>query len=142
MTIQATKKRWLLAADVLLIPGLVLCKYLSDYMLSFTTECQWTRLGGKCVTCGGTHFVNALLSGQVADAFHHNAFLFVLTIVLALSFVLLNLHWLFDIQFAKTVLKKVYTIPVLIIALGIMLVFFFVRNIPVFVRIAEILFTS
>ncbi len=138
MNVSTKKKCLLLAADVLLLPGLFLCERLTDYMLSLSLACQWARLGGKCVSCGGTHFVNALLNGQFSEAFQHNQFLFLLAFLLAVSFVLLNLSWLFDLKFAKNVLSRVYTIPMLIVILSLMLVFFFARNIPVFIRIADL----
>ena len=136
---KLNKNLLLIAADILLIPGLVLCKWLSGRMLAQTTQCEWLRYGGKCVTCGGTHFVNTLLSGQFAEAFEHNQFLFLLTVALAICFVLLNLAWLFDVKFAKTALSKIFTIPVLIITLSVMLLFFFARNMPVFIRMAQYL---
>lgn len=111
-------------------------------MLTWDTQCQWVRLGGKCVTCGGTHFVKALLNGRFAEAFQHNQFLFLLTVFLAVSFVLLNLYWLFDVKFAKVILSRVYRFPTLIIMLSLMVGFFLARNIPVFIRVAEILLSS
>lgn len=135
------RKYWLLAADLAIIPGLLLCKLLSGLMLSYTSECPWATLGGQCVTCGGTHFVNALSSGQIGAAFTYNPFLFLLTVFLVLSLVLLNLHWVFEVKFAKTVLTKVYTYPTLLIGLGLMLLFFIARNMPVFIHVGQILFS-
>lgn len=142
MSKQQKRNYLLLAADVLLIPGLFLCRWLAGFMLTWDTQCQWVRLGGKCVTCGGTHFVKALLNGQFAEAFQHNQFLFLLTVFLAVSFVLLNLYWLFDVKFAKVILSRVYRFPTLIIMLSLMVGFFLARNIPVFIRVAEILLSS
>lgn len=137
---QTVKKVSILAADALAIPGLIFCEWLSDRMLATSSTCAWTLFGGKCITCGGTHFVNTILNFKFAEAFHHNEFLFVLSIVLAVSFVLLNLYWLFDLQFAKKVLKKIYNIPVLIVTVSVMLAFLLIRNIPAFIRIAELAF--
>ena len=133
-------RKWLiLAGDVLLIPGLFFCEWLTDRMLSISSPCMWTYFGGKCITCGGTHFVNTLLNGQIVEAFFHNELLFVITLVLAVSLVFLNLYWLFDVQFAKKVLLKIYNIPVLIITVSVTLLFLFVRNIPAFINIAKLL---
>lgn len=136
------KKILLLAADLLLIPALLFFRWYSGYMLSTDSVCSWTLLGGKCVTCGGTHFVNALLHGRVAEAFSHNSFLFLLTIFVLVSYILLHLSWLWEVPFAKKCLSRVYSTPGLIVGLSIMLVFFFCRNIPAFVRVYEILTQS
>ena len=139
MKFRTIRKYLLLAADVLLVPGLIFCEWLSDRMLATSGTCIWTLLGGKCVTCGGTHFVNTLLNGQIVEAFHHNEFLFVITLVLAISLVLLNLYWVFSVQFAKKILLKIYNIPVLIVTVSIMILFLLVRNIPAFINIAKLL---
>ena len=141
MSVSKTKKYLILIADILIIPALTLCERLTDSMLSRSNPCPWTLLGGKCVSCGGTHFVNSLLNGKIAEAFEHNPFLFFVTLVLAVSFVLLNLDWLFGLRFPKTVLSGIYSIPMLIVTLSLMLIFFFVRNVPVFIRIAELIFS-
>ena len=129
----------LIAADVLLIPGLIFCEWLSDRMLATTSTCMWTLLGGKCITCGGTHFVNSLLNFRIAEAFHHNEFLFVLTALLLVVFVLLNLSWLFRVKFATAALKKIFTIPSLIIVMAFLLLFLLIRNIPTFYTIIMLL---
>ena len=133
------KKFFLLLFDVLLIPGLFFCERLSDYMLSQYSVCLWVRLGGKCLTCGGTHFVNTLLNGKIAEAFAHNQFLFALLIVMIVVWILLHLHWLGHIEWAKKLLSKIFSIPALLILIFFIMVFFFVRNIPVFLRVAELL---
>ena len=130
----------LLAADALLIPGLIFCEWLSDRMLATTSTCMWTLLGGKCITCGGTHFVNSLLNFRIAEAFHHNEFLFVLTVLLIAVFILLNLSWLFRVKFATAALKKIFTIPSLIIVVVFLLLFLLIRNIPPFLLIVRFFF--
>ena len=135
------RKYWLLAADLAILPGLLLCKLLSGFMLSYTTQCPWMALGGQCVTCGGTHFVNALSGGQIGAAFQYNPFLFLVTVFLALSLILLNLHWVFEVKYAKTVLTKLYSFPTLIVGLGLMLLFLVLRNIPVFIHVGQIIFS-
>lgn len=120
----------LLIFDIAAIPVLFLLEKLSDLMLSQPKECPMVTLGGKCVTCGGTHFVNSLLNFRLGEAFSHNQFLFVLSVFLLISFVLLNLYLLFGFKRVKTVLQKLYSIPSLVIWLSAMLIFFFVRNIP------------
>ncbi len=129
----------LIAADILLIPGLIFCEWLSDRMLATTSTCMWTLLGGKCITCGGTHFVNSLLNFRIAEAFRHNEFLFVLTALLLVVFVLLNLSWLFRVKFATAALKKIFTIPSLVLVMSFLLIFLLVRNIPTFCTIITLI---
>jgi hypothetical protein len=129
----------LIAADILLIPGLIFCEWLSDRMLATTSTCMWTLLGGKCITCGGTHFVNSLLNFRIAEAFRHNEFLFILTALLLVVFVLLNLSWLFRVKFATAALKRIFTIPSLIIVMAFLLLFPLIRNIPTFHTIIMLL---
>lgn len=131
-----TNKYILLIADALLIPGMFLCELLSDLMLSQYSECPWVRLGGKCITCGGTHFVNSLLNGRIAEAIDHNLFLFVVLILMILVWILLHLDRLLGIKWAKTLLKGIFSIPFLIVLVVFMLGFFFARNYHLFVRIA------
>lgn len=131
------KKYYLIAGDVLVIPALFLIERLSRLMLSTSSECGMLRLGGKCITCGGTHFVNTFLNFKFIEAFQHNEFLFVLSVFLGVCFILWNLDWLFGIGWAKKLLKKFISIPSLIIWCALMLAFFFARNIPLFTRIAR-----
>lgn len=131
------KKNFVILGDILLIPFLFFCQRLSAFMLSNHSECKWALLGGKCVTCGGTHFVNALLSGRLSEAFFSNPFLFLLTVFLLFSLLLLNLDQLLGVKFAKKILSKLYTIPMLILWLSAMLIFLLARNAPVFIRIFE-----
>ena len=125
------KYQWplvLIAGDILLIIGGFLCRWLSGRMLESDTVCLFLLLGGKCITCGGTHFVQSLLSGQFIEAFHHNEFLFVSTAYLALSLVLLHPWLLFGARWAKKLLRWMYNLPTLILFLAGMTVFGIVRN--------------
>ena len=135
------KKTLLLAGDLLLVPCLFFLRWLSGYMLSKDTTCTWLLLGGKCVGCGGTHFVNALLNGQILDAFQHNQFFFTLGVFLIVSYLLLHLHWLWNVPLAKKLLSKLHSIPSLLVFCGWLLVFFFIRNIPMITRIFHVLFS-
>ncbi|MBQ9938356.1 MAG: DUF2752 domain-containing protein [Oscillospiraceae bacterium] len=125
-------KTVLVVCDLLLIPALIACERLSDRMLAKNATCPWNFFGGKCITCGGTHFVNSVLNFKFAEAFGHNQYLFVLAVFFALSFLLLNLHKLFGIQFAKRVLRKMYNIPMLIAGCVLMVLFVILRNLPLF----------
>ena len=130
----------IIAADLLAVPMMFFCAKLSDWMLSIYTVCAWTKFGGKCVTCGGTHFVNSLLDGKIAEAFNHNQFLFVVGIILVISYIALHCYVLFNSKIAKRVLLIIYSIPSLVIFLSSMLIFLLWRNVPVFMLIADMIF--
>lgn len=131
------KKSLIIITDILIIPILIICEKITEYMLMIDKECPWTVFGGKCVTCGGTHFVNYILNGRFVEAIEYNLFLFVMLIVLVASFILINLYWIFNVDFARKILCKIYSMPSLIVAVIFMLIFFFIRNIPAFQFIVE-----
>ena len=132
-------KLWIVLLDVLIAPGIFLCRWLTDTMLSTDNPCVWTLFGGQCITCGGTHFVNDLANFRIFAALQDNLFLFVLTVFLLLTLVFLNLWLVFGIPFFKKVLKKMYNIPSLIIWLSVMVLFVIVRNVPAVFRICQAL---
>ncbi len=125
------KKIIVLASDVLCVLAALICAPLSRILLEHTNNtCFWEVMGGKCATCGGTHFVNDFLSGRFAAAFMDNQLLFCMTVYLLATLLVLNLYWLFDLAFAKKILKVMYNIPVLIIFGVALLAFLIWRNIP------------
>ena len=134
------KRLAVLTVDVLLIPLVFFFKWLSGVMLSRPNECPMVTLGGKCVTCGGTHFVQSILSFRIYDALCYNPFLFALSLFLLVSFALLNVYLLFGALNVKKLLLKLYSIPSLIIWLSAMFIFFLVRNVPLFVKIFNLIF--
>ncbi len=134
------KRIVILACDALCVLAALICGPLSQALLQHTDQvCIWNAMGGQCLTCGGTHFVNDLLSFRIGAAFMDNQLLFVMTLYLLVSLIFLNLYLLFDLAFAKRVLKWMYNIPVLIVFCSFMLVFFIVRNVPMFLNFAQIL---
>ena len=133
------KKFWLIFSDVALPLLLIGCLWLSQFMLSFNNPCAWTLLGGQCLTCGGTHFVRDLLSGHILTAFTDNALLFLLTVYFAVTYILLHLHWLAGLPFARKVLSKMYNLPVFFAWIGFGGVFLIVRNIPMFINIYRLI---
>ncbi len=133
------KKYFLISFDILFIPLCFFCQWLSTQMLKTNGVCLWTILGGKCITCGGTHFVNTLLSGKFIEAFHHNELLFIFTVILLLSWILLHLCWFGNSAFAKNILLKIYSIPGLIIAAASTMIFLLIRNIPTFINLVQLI---
>ena len=126
------KKKLLMIADISLIPVGFFLEWLSRFMLTQPGECVWTTFGGQCITCGGTHFVNSLLNGQIIQAYHHNELLFIYAVILLFSYIFLHLWWIWNLPFAKKVLRVIYSVPGTIIFCISLVVFWYIRNISVF----------
>lgn len=126
------KKLLLLACHFLAAPAALFFRYLSGEMLKTHTVCSWLLLGAKCPTCGGTHFVNALFSGDILGALQHNAFLFLLTVFFGVSLIFLDLAVFFRVAFAEKALKKMYSIPSLIVFCTLLVLFTILRNLHIF----------
>lgn len=134
------KKILILAADALCVLAALIGKPLSELMLQKTNQvCFWTLLGGQCPTCGGTHFVRDLLSGQLGAAFADNQLLFAATVYFAVSLIALNLWLLFDLGFAKKILRWMYNIPTLIIWGVGLIAFLLARNLPAMINLLQVL---
>lgn len=129
----------LLSVDLMIILGCIVCRWLSGKMLETETTCAWLLIGGKCFTCGGTHFVNSLLRGHLIDAFFHNEFLFLSTAYLAASLVLLHPFLLFRARWAKRCLRLQYNIPTLILFFTSMFAFMILRNLTPIKLVVELL---
>ena len=135
------KKIIAFSADALTLIGAIVGRFLSAYLLTDPNPdsvCYWWRIGGKCITCGGTHFVREFFSGHFAEAFGHNQLLFICAIYFLISLVFLNLFLLWDVKFAKSALLIMYNIPTAVLFVVGVFVFLISRNIPLFIRIAEI----
>lgn len=136
---QLDKRIWLLIADALLLPGGFACWWLSGVMLSYESVCSMVALGGKCITCGGTHFVQALLGGDIVGALHHNVFLFAAVVYLLIGYLLLHAAWLGNWSFAQTVLKRMFSIPALIVWGALLVVFAVWRAAPAVATVTRFL---
>ena len=94
--------------------------------------------GIRCFTCGGTHFVNDLLSFRILEAMVDNPLLFVVAAYLFVTLAALNLYLLFDLKFARRMLRLMYNVPVIIAFVISGGVFFFVRNFEAFMHLDEV----
>lgn len=121
-------KKILLTCHIMAIPIALFLRYLSEQMLSINAVCPWRRVGAQCLTCGGTHFVNDLLSGNVLSACKHNAFLFLLTFFFTISLIFVDLDVFFNVSTARKLLRKMYTVRVLIFLCIILIFFLIYRN--------------
>lgn len=126
---------WLILANVMIVPGIFLCRWLTENMLASDNPCIWTLLGGQCITCGGTHFVNDLSNFRILTAWEDNPFLFILTVFLLISVIALDLWLLAGVDFCKKLLKVMYNIPSLILWIVAALLFLILRNIPVWILV-------
>ena len=129
----------ILLCDALILPGMFLCHWLTDRMLSVSTTCTWTLLGGKCLTCGGTHFVNEITQLHIWEAFQQNEFLFFVALYALVTLVMLNLWILFRLRFCGRVLRYMYSVPVIITGVGLTILFLVIRNIPTAISIVRII---
>lgn len=126
------KRIIILGADLLCLVLALVCRPLSAQMLSNETTCWYSTWGGQCLTCGATHFVNDLLSFRIGQAFLDHQLLFVLTVFFLITLVMLNLWLLFDLAFAKKMLKWMYHIPTLVLFVLGVIVFMIRRNLGAF----------
>ena len=129
----------IIVVDALCIPGAIICQNLSGNMLQADAPCVWTTIGIECFTCGGTHFVNDLLSFRIIDAMVDNPLLFVLSVYLLITLIAMNLYWLFKIKFARRMLRLMYNVPVIIAWVVAGCIFFFIRNFDAFMHLDVVL---
>lgn len=114
----------------MLIPGTFLCRWLISVMFNVGKPCKWALVGAQCATCGGTHCIESFLYGRFLDAFTWNPMVFCWILYGILTFVLLNVRFVFRGRWAEVCLKKMYSLTAFFIGLGIYLGFTLVRNIP------------
>ncbi len=114
--------------DILILPAIIFFERLSDYMLAINGQCLFKIVGGECVTCGGTHFVNAILNGKIIEAFNYNQFLFAVAVTAVTVWVLLHLVCFFSINWAKKALKKIFSLKSLLFWSLYVFAFLFLRN--------------
>ena len=129
----------IVALDVLCIPLAMICREISDVMLKTEGVCVWTTAGIQCFTCGGTHFVNDLLSFKIVDAMVDNPLLFVIALYLLITFIILNLYLLFGLKFARRALRLMYNVPVAISFVIFGCVFFCVRNFDALMHLDKVI---
>ncbi len=137
--IKNNYKFWVILLNAMILPGMYLCRWLTDQMLATDNPCVWTLLGGRCIACGGTHFVNDLCNFRFLTALQDNPYLFILTVFLAASILFLDLWLLFGKPYFKKLLNVMYNIPSLVIWLCSALLFLLARNIPVFTQLVQVL---
>ena len=79
------------------------------------------------------------LNGDFIEAFRMNQLIFVLIILSVMIFALINFAVLFDSGFAKKALKKIFSIPGLIIFLVLLVGFYVGRNVDNAIMLAKMI---
>lgn len=124
-----------IALDFMVIPGIVICKWLLRTMLAEGKPCRWTLVGAKCATCGGTHCVQSFLQGHFWDSFIWNPMVFCWILYGIVTGVLLNLCFVCNQRWAKSALKGMYSLTAFFVALGVYLLFTLIRNLPLLLEL-------
>lgn len=119
-----------LFVDALLIPGVLLGRWLVAVMYTVGEPCPWAAVGAQCATCGGTHCVESFLRFDFSGAFFHNPMVFGWILYAILTLVLLNVGFVLRCAWASRWLRGMYSLTAFFIGLGIYLGFTLVRNIP------------
>ncbi len=78
-----------------------------------------------------------LLNGNFIEAFRMNQLVFILIVLSVIIFALINFAVLFDLDIAKKALKKIFSIPGLIIFLVLLVGFYVGRNVDNVIAIVK-----
>lgn len=136
------KRIIILSCDVLIIPVLFFCRWLSGTMLQTDNPCMWTLVGIKCATCGGTHFVNDLLNGRIVDAFWDNHLMFITLVFFGIAYIFLNLYLLFDLKFAHIAVFFMCNPATIVYFFFLTILFTIARNVPYFIYAAQVIISA
>lgn len=118
------------ALDMASVVGVLFGKDFVKLMFRYGKPCPWERFDAKCATCGGTHCVLSFLQGHFAESFAYNPMVFAWILYGIATVLLLNLRFIFRQQWAQSVLRRMYSLPALWIALGAYFSYMIVRNLP------------
>jgi hypothetical protein len=122
------KKSYVFLLDgALLVLGLA-AGWLTGWMLSAIPDCPVMQFGFLCPACGGTRCVRYFFSGQFAQAFTMNPFVFVLIWYLCAALVLLNIGVLLKLPKAEKIAIRMTDWRAVIVAAVLFAVFGIVRN--------------
>lgn len=126
--IKNMKKRYVLILDAVALALMLGAGTLTGWMMAKIPACPVMSMGMLCPACGGTRCVRFLFSGQLAEAFMINPFMFVLIWYLGAALVLLNVGALLKVSWAESVALKMTGWRAVIIAAVIYAIFGVVRN--------------
>lgn len=123
-----TKRNLVLLIDFAVIIASFFAKPLAAYMIYLLPDCPFNKFSLLCPSCGGTRAVFNLFSGNFSVAFHYNQFFVLLCIYLISVMIFANLGFLFKIQKAQIVFKKIANYKVIIALAFLWLTFGILRN--------------
>ena len=121
--------------DLLILPGIWLGRLAVEGMFRRGKPCLWTLFGAKCGTCGGTHCIQSFLYGRVLEAFRWNPIVFCWILFAIATLVLLNALVLLRQRWAGKVLKVMWSMEALYVAVGSYLLFILLRNVPLLLKV-------
>lgn len=121
-------RRLIFALDVTVPFTVYFSKWLSERMLASNNPCLWTKYGLRCGTCGGTHCVNAFASGNWGEAFAWNPIVFAGICYAGISLLFINIAVFGQSKCAMKILKKMYSLPMFFVAIGMYVAFVILRN--------------
>ncbi len=120
---------WVLLLDAVILLGGIFVKYIARFVSATSGECIMKVFGLTCPGCGGTRCVYNFFKGNFAEAFEFNQFVFIMIFYVLILTILLNLRYVFGLQFAeKPVLYMVHPRALIIIAI-LFLIFGIARNV-------------
>ncbi len=123
-----------LLLDFLFLFFLVFGERLSTCMLDNLSDCLYYKiLGIKCLTCGGTHCVNALLRGNISEAFTYNSYVPIFLLFFIFYLFLVNSGWIFGLSWSRKVISKMCSASFVLTVTGISFGYIALRNIFSFI---------
>lgn len=123
-----------LLLDFLFLCFLVFGERLSTYMLNDLSDCLYYKvLGIKCLTCGGTHCVNALLRGNISEAFAYNSYVPIFILFFIFYLFLTNSGWIFGVSWSRKVISKMNSTSFVLTMTGICFGYIILRNVFSFI---------
>lgn len=122
-----------LTLDSVIALGGIFVSNIARFISSSSNTCLMKLFGLTCPSCGGTRCVYNFFKGNLAEAFGYNQFLFVMIFYALALVVLLNLQYVFGLNFPKKPIKYMVHPITLIAIVALYVTFGIVRNVILFV---------
>ena len=105
----------MLSIDMLLLVIYLCLGKITGLMIdSGVSSCNYMKLGILCPSCGGTRCVKNLAKGRIFDAFMYNQYIFLMITYFVVIVILFNLDYVFNLEFAAKLRKKITDYKVII----------------------------
>jgi hypothetical protein len=122
-----------LALDAAITLLAVFISNIARFISSSSDTCLMKLFGLTCPSCGGTRCVYNFFKGNFTEAFGYNQFVFVMIFYALALVVLLNLQYVFGLNFPKKPIKYMVHPITLIVIVALYVTFGIVRNVILFV---------